>query len=340
MATTWRLGSVTLAVLLTSSTALVSLPVSAQQAPTVLIDGSSTVFPISEAMAEEFQIEQAGATLVTVGSSGTGGGFAKFCRGETDISGASRPINAKEIELCGQNGVEFIELPVAIDALATIVNPSNTWADCLTVAELKTIWEPSAQGTVNNWSQVREGFPDGRLSLFGAGTDSGTYDYYTLAINGEEHASRGDYTATEDDNITIQGVSGDVNALGFLGLAYVTENLSRVKPVAIRQDDGSCVAPSVETAADASYQPLTRPLFYYLSKASAVDKPHVQAFVAFLFNAEKQQELVTEVGYVALPAEVAELALKKVEAGVTGTHFSGGAEIGVSVGDLVQDVAN
>lgn len=340
MATTWRLGSVTLAVLLASSTALVSLPVSAQQAPTVVIDGSSTVFPISEAMAEEFQIAQAGATLVTVGSSGTGGGFSKFCRGETDISGASRPITTAEIELCGQNGVEFIELPVAIDALATIVNPSNTWAECLTVAELKTIWEPAAQGTVTNWNQVREGFPDAPLSLFGAGTDSGTYDYYTLAINGEEHASRGDYTATEDDNITIQGVSGDANALGFLGLAYVTENLGRVKPISIQQEDGSCVGPSVETAADASYQPLTRPLFFYVSKASADEKAHVRDFVAFLFDAAKQEELVTEVGYVALPAEVAELALKKFENRVTGTHFSGGAEIGVSVGDLVEDAAN
>lgn len=312
-------------------------PVSAQQAPTVLIDGSSTVFPISEAMAEEFQNEQNGAILATVGLSGTGGGFQKFCRGETDITGASRPITSDEIALCEENGVEFIELPVAIDALATIVHPNNDWAACMTVAELKTIWEPAAQGTVNNWNQVRDEFPDANLGLFGAGTDSGTYDYYTLAINGEEHASRGDYTATEDDNITIQGVSGDENAIGFLGLAYLTENAGRVQAVAIEQEDGSCVAPSTETAADGSYQPLTRPLFYYASKASAEEKEHVQAFAQFLFDPENQAELVSEVGYVALPAEAATLALQKFENRVTGTHFDGGSEVGVTVTDLVSD---
>ncbi|WP_245300876.1 PstS family phosphate ABC transporter substrate-binding protein [Agrobacterium sp. TS43] len=218
---------------------LLVAPSFAQQAPTVLIDGSSTVFPISEAMAEEFQKAQAGKTLVTVGSSGTGGGFKKFCRGETDITGASRPIRSDEIELCKQNKVEFIELPVAIDALATIVSPQNNWASCMTVAELKKIWEPEAQGKVTNWNQVRGDFPDAKLGLFGAGTDSGTYDYYTLAINGKEHSSRGDYTATEDDNITVQGVAGDKNAIGFLGLAYLSENAGKVKAVEIKQADGS-----------------------------------------------------------------------------------------------------
>ncbi|KSV62237.1 phosphate-binding protein [Sinorhizobium sp. GW3] len=312
----------------------------AQQAPTVVIDGSSTVFPISEAMAEEFQKSQGGKTLVTVGSSGTGGGFKKFCRGETDITGASRPIKSDEIELCRQNSVEFIELPVAIDALATIVNPANDWATCMTVEELKKIWEPEAQGKVDAWNQVRKDFPDAKLGLFGAGTDSGTYDYYTFAINGKEHASRGDYTATEDDNITVQGVSGDKNAIGFLGLAYLTENAGKVKAVAIKQADGSCVAPSVATATDGTYQPLTRPLFYYASKKAADEKQHVRAFAEFLFNAKNQEELVSEVGYVALPAEASGLALKKFEKRVTGSHFAGGSKVGVTVSELVSDAAN
>jgi phosphate transport system substrate-binding protein len=339
MTTMFRSGRL-FAALTISTTVLVSMPALAQQAPTVLIDGSSTVFPISEAMAEEFQTEKEGKILVTVGSSGTGGGFKKFCRGETDISGASRPIKTEEIELCKEAGIEYIELPVAIDALATIVNPANDWVDCMSVEELKKIWEPEAQGVVTNWNQVRDGFPDAPLALFGAGTDSGTYDYYTFAINGKEHSSRGDYTATEDDNITIQGVSGNKDALGFLGLAYVTENADKVKTVSIKQADGTCVAPSIATATDATYQPLTRPLFYYVSKKSADEKEHVRQFVEFMFDAENQESLVSEVGYVALPAEASELALKKFEARKTGTHFEGGAKIGVTVHDLVEDAAN
>ena len=181
----------------------------------VTVDGSSTVFPISEAMAEEFQKET--GDRVTVGLSGTGGGFKKFCRGETDVTGASRPISPSEVQACAEGNIEFIELPVAMDGLAVVVNPDNDWAECMTVEELGKMWEPAAQGTVDNWNQIREGFPDAPLRLFGAGTDSGTYDYFTLAVTGTEHSSRGDYTATEDDNITVQGVSTDVNALGFLG---------------------------------------------------------------------------------------------------------------------------
>jgi phosphate transport system substrate-binding protein len=308
----------------------------AQDVPTVAVDGSSTVFPISEAMAEEFQNEQGGATRVTVGVSGTGGGFKKFCRGEIDITGASRPIRSDEMELCQQSGVEYVEMPVAIDALATIVNPNNEFAECMTVAELKKLWEPAAQDTVTRWSQLREGWPDEEIALFGAGTDSGTYDYYTLAIVGEEHSSRGDYTATEDDNITIQGIAGDENGLGFLGLAYVKENEGVVKPVGIQQENGECVLPSVETATDASYQPLTRPLFYYVSKKAADEKPHVQDFVGFIFDPENQQALVSEVGYVSLPADVAAAAMAKFEARTTGTYFEGGSKVGVRVQDLVQ----
>lgn len=298
----------------------------------VTVDGSSTVFPISEAMAEEFQIET--GTRVTVGLSGTGGGFKKFCRGETDVTGASRPISPSEVQACAEGNIEFIELPVAMDGLAVVVNPQNDWAECMTVEELGKMWEPAAQGTVENWNQIREGFPDAPLRLFGAGTDSGTYDYFTLAVTGTEHSSRGDYTATEDDNITVQGVSTDENALGFLGLAYLVENEGRLKAVAIRQDDGSCVSPSVETAGDGSYQPLARPLFMYIN-AERLDRPEVQAYADFLMNPKNGTELVAEVGYVPLPEKAFELGTTKVANRTTGTFFTEGAQIGVSIEDLL-----
>lgn len=298
----------------------------------VTVDGSSTVFPISEAMAEEFQKET--GDRVTVGLSGTGGGFKKFCRGETDVTGASRPISPSEVQACAEGNIEFIELPVAMDGLAVVVNPDNDWAECMTVEELGKMWEPAAQGTVDNWNQIREGFPDAPLRLFGAGTDSGTYDYFTLAVTGTEHSSRGDYTATEDDNITVQGVSTDVNALGFLGLAYLEENRDRMKAVAIRQEDGNCVLPTVETAGDGSYQPLARPLFMYVN-AERLDRPEVQAYADFLMNPKHGTELVAEVGYVPLPEKAFELGSQKVANRKTGTFFSEGAQIGVSIEDLL-----
>jgi phosphate transport system substrate-binding protein len=300
----------------------------------VSIDGSSTVFPVSEAFAEEFQ--KASGKRVTVGLSGTGGGFKKFCRGETDISGASRPIKQSEIELCEQNGIEYIELPVAIDALAVIVNPENDWAECMTVAELKKMWEPAAQGKVDNWNQIRAEFPDTELKLFGAGTDSGTYDYFTAAIVGKEHESRGDYTASEDDNITIQGVSGDEGALGFLGLAYVTENAGKVKPVGIKQEDGSCVLPSVEAARNASYQPLSRPLFFYVNKAKADQNEDLRQYVEFIMDPKNATELVAEVGYVPLPQEAFTMGMKKFESRKTGSYFGGASKIGVRIEDLLK----
>jgi phosphate transport system substrate-binding protein len=309
----------------------------AQGEQIVLIDGSSTVFPISEALGEEFQRES--GTRVTVGLSGTGGGFQKFCRGEIDVAGASRPIRHEEIAMCREAGIEFIELPVALDALATIVSPSNTWADCMTVAELKTIWEPAAQGKIDNWSQVRPGFPDAPLRLFGAGTDSGTFDYYTAAINGKEGDSRGDYTATEDDNVTITGVGGDANAIGYLGLAYVTENVDKVKTISIRQPDGSCVAPSVQAARDASYQPLSRPLFFYVNKARADARPQVQQFLDFAFDPATSETLVGEVGYVPLPTAAYAQAKAKFDARRTGTYFGGESKIGVTMDELLADTA-
>jgi phosphate transport system substrate-binding protein len=321
-----HLSTVSLAVLLAAA----STAVSAQELVTV--DGSSTVFPISEAMAEEFQNET--GNRVTVGLSGTGGGFKKFCRGETDITGASRPIREEEIALCGENKIEYIELPVAMDGLAVVVNPNNDWAECMTVAELKKMWEPEAQGTVTNWSQIRDGFPNAPLRLFGAGTDSGTYDYFTYAITGKEHSSRGDFTATEDDNITVQGVSTDVNALGFLGLAYVEENKDKLKTVAIKQEDGTCVAPSVQSAGDGSYQPLSRPLFMYVN-VERLSRPEVQAYADFLMDPKHGTELVAEVGYVPLPERAFELGKQKVANRKTGTFFEGGSKVGVSIDDLM-----
>lgn len=284
----------------------------------VTVDGSSTVFPITEAVAEEFRNVE-GDVRVTVGISGTGGGFEKFCNGETDISDASRPIKQSEIEACAANGIEYIELPVAFDGLAVVVNPENDWVDCLTVAELKKMWEPAAQGVVTRWNQIRDDFPDEPLVLFGAGTDSGTFDYFTEAIVGESGASRGDYTATEDDNVTVQGVAGTKNALGYFGFAYFEENADRLKLVAIDGGDG-CVLPSEETVNNGTYTPLSRPLFIYV-RADRADDPAVQAFVDFYLSDDAMKALVPEVGYVALPDRVIEGARARWQARTTGSVF-------------------
>jgi phosphate transport system substrate-binding protein len=304
---------------------------------TIQIDGSSTVYPITEAMAEEFQLESEGKYRVTVGISGTGGGFKKFCRGETHISDASRPIKESERTACAEAGIEFIELPVALDALTVMVNPGNDWVDHLTVDELKKIWEPAAQGKVTNWSQVREGFPDRPLTLYGAGVDSGTYDYFTEAVVGEEGASRGDFTASEDDNVLVQGIASDPNALGFFGLAYYVENQDKLKAVPIQPSGGGDpVAPSVETARDGTYQPLSRPIFIYVNKQAADEMDAVQQFVEFYLDPENAEVLVEEVGYVPLPTEAYELAQRNFEERHTGTAFGGGSQVGVSVEDLLQ----
>jgi phosphate transport system substrate-binding protein len=303
---------------------------------TIQIDGSSTVYPITEAMAEEFQLASEGKYRVTVGISGTGGGFKKFCRGEIHIADASRPIKESERAACAEAGIEFIELPVALDALTVMVNPGNDWVDYLTIDELKKIWEPAAQGKVTNWSQVREGFPDRPLTLYGAGVDSGTYDYFTQAVVGEEGASRGDFTASEDDNVLVQGIASDPNALGFFGLAYYFENQDKLKAVPIQPPGGGDpVAPSVETARDGTYQPLSRPIFIYVSKQAA-DEMAVQRFVQFYLDPENAETLVEEVGYVPLPTEAYELAKRNFEERHTGTAFGGGSQVGVAVEDLLQ----
>jgi phosphate transport system substrate-binding protein len=300
-------------------------------------DGSSTVFPITEAVAEEFQKTNKGIE-VTVGISGTGGGFKKFCAGETDISNASRPIKPSEVELCGKNKVEYIELPIAYDGLAVVVHPKNTWAQSITVEELKKLWAPEAQGKITRWNQIRSEWPDKEIHLFGPGVDSGTYDYFTEAVVGKEHSSRGDYTSSEDDNVLVQGVSRDEAALGFFGLAYFSDNKDKLKLVPV--DDGKPgngdgpISPTLDTIRNGTYQPLSRPIFVYVSKKS-VERPEVASFMNFfLKNGER---LTKEVRYVPLPANAYGLAQKRVDARKTGSLFGGkGSQIGVSIEALLE----
>lgn len=270
------------------------------------VDGSSTVYPITEAVAEEFGIDTDGNVRVTVGVSGTGGGFKRFCAGETDISNASRPIKEEEAADCAANGVEYTELTVAIDGLTVAVNPANAFVECLTVDELRSMWEPGS--TISNWSEVRDGFPDQPLALYGPGTNSGTFDYFTEEIIGEAGASRGDYTASEDDNVLVQGVEGDPNALGYFGYAYYIENQQRMKAVGIDSGSG-CVVPSDETVAAGTYTPLSRPLLIYVNNAK-LQQPHVAEFVRFYL--ESAAELVPQVGYVALEADRYQQELAKL----------------------------
>src|SRR5688500_5751877 len=301
----------------------------------IRVDGSSTVFPISEAMAEEFKAANPQVDI-SVGISGTGGGFQKFCRGETDISDASRPIRLAEMETCQKAGLEFIEIPVAYDGLAIVVNPKNTWATSMTTAELKTMWAPEAQGKVMRWSHGRPGWPDREFRLFGAGVDSGTFDYFTEAINGKEKASRGDFTSSEDDNVIVQGVASDEVALGFLPLAYVEQNKDRLKLVPV--DDGkkengeTPVLPSAETVRNGTYQPLSRPLFIYVSRKAA-DRPEVRALVDSYFTSAG---LMREVGYVELTPVLYTLAKAHFDANKVGTAFgSGGSQVGMTLEALL-----
>lgn len=245
----------------------------------VASDGSSTVAPLTEAAADIFRDVESGVQ-VTVATSGTGGGFKTFCAGETDLSNASRPIKDEEAAICAEAGIEFTEIVIANDGLSVVVNPENDWAQCLTVEQLNTIWAPESEGVVMNWNQVDPSFPDVALTLYGAGTDSGTFDYFTDVINGEEGASRTDYSPSEDDNVTIQGVGGELGALGYFGLSYLEENLDVIKGVEIDGGAG-CVAPTVETVQDGTYTPLGRPLFVYVSNSSYTENPAVKSFVDY-----------------------------------------------------------
>jgi len=275
-------------------------------------DGSSTVGPFTTYAAELFREEQPDVR-VTVGISGTGGGFERFCAGETDISNASRPIDEEEEAICAENGIDFVELHAVNDGLAVVVNPENDWADCLTVEELNTIWRPEAEGEVTNWSQVRDGFPDVPLALAGAGTDSGTFDYFTEAINGESGATRTDYTASEDDNVTVQAVEGDAGGMGYFGLSYVGENEGRVRAVAVENEDGECVEPSTETVQDGSYNPLGRPLFLY-AKQESFARPEVQAFMQFTLD--RNAEIAEGALYVPLTDEQLQTAQDGLDSAV------------------------
>src|SRR5262245_4677291 len=315
----------------------VRLPAHAAVEGTLTIDGSSTVYPITEAVAEEFQKANPGAR-VTVGISGTGGGFKKFCNGETDISDASRPIKPTEVDACKAKGIEYIELPIAYDGLAVLVNPKNTWTDCMTVAELKTLWAPEAQGKVEKWSQVRPGWPDKDVHLFGPGVDSGTYDYFTEAIVGKEHSSRGDFQSSEDDNVLVQGIANDPLALGFFGFAYYAENKNKLKLLGIddeKPENGAgCIKPSPETVENCTYQPLSRPLFIYVKKSVATT-PLIKAFVQFYL--QNAQKLVREVGYIPFPPDAYKLVEARFDKGVTGSLFEGkGSQVGVTIGDLLR----
>lgn len=297
----------------------------------IKIDGSSTVYPISEAVAEEFQKTNGGAVKVTVGISGTGGGFKKFCRGELDMSNASRPIKSDERVLCKDAGIQYIELPVAYDALTVVVNPNNTWATSMTVAELKKIWEPAAQGKIMTWNQVRADWPNQPIKLYGAGSDSGTFDYFTEAIVGIAKASRGDYTASEDDNVLVQGVANDVNALGYFGYAYYIENATKLKSVAIDGGKGA-ILPSRETVENGSYAPLGRPIFVYIKAKSAKD-PVVKGFVDFYIKNAKA--LVAEVKYIPFDDALYLAIGQRFNGLVLGSSFSG-APSGVHVAENLK----
>ncbi|MEY3883221.1 MAG: hypothetical protein RLZZ379_499 [Pseudomonadota bacterium] len=299
----------------------------------IKIDGSSTVYPITEAMAEEFQKAQ--KVKVTVGESGTGGGFKKFCRGETDISDASRPITQKEMDMCKEAGIQYIELPIAYDALTVVVNSKNDWVKSLSVEELNMIWKPGS--SVKNWKQVNAAYPDKAMGLYGPGTASGTFDYFTEAVNGKSKSSRTDYTPSEDDNVLVQGVSGNVGGLAYFGYAYYEENKDKLRAIPISAKSGSpAVMPSPEAVKDGTYQPLSRPLFIYVNATAAAFRPEVKAFVNFYL--ENAPKLVAEVKYVPLPSTDYVAVKEHFKALKPGTGFGGKNEVGIKIKDLISRI--
>ena len=300
----------------------------------ISIDGSSSVYPITEAVAEEYRNDHPDIR-VTVGVSGTGGGFKKFARGEIDISNASRPIKEPEIKACAENNIAFIEIPVAYDGLAVVINTTNEFVDYLTVAELKKMWEPAAQGKVKSWKQIRASFPDIPLRLYGAGTSSGTYDYFTEAIVGKSKSSRGDYTASEDDNVLVQGVSTDKGGLGFFGLAYYEENKTKLKLVGIDAGKGKGpVYPTDSTVRTGVYAPLSRPEFIYINSLSA-NSTVIQDFISFYL--ENAPVLVKEVGYVPLPEETYQLSFQRFQKRKLGSMFANKSTVGADLVGLMKE---
>ena len=304
----------------------------AAAAKPIKVDGSSTVFPISDAIAKEYSKTNTKANI-DVQFSGTSGGFKKFCAGETDISNASRPILTKEMDECIKAGVGFIELPVAFDALTVVVNPQNTWANDLTMAELKKMWEPAAQGKVNNWKQIRASFPDKPLKLFGAGNKSGTFDYFNEVTSGDPKASRSDYSGSEDDADTVRGVEGNAGALGYFGFAYYEANQNKLKALAIDSGKGA-VLPSRETVEKATYQPFSRPLFIYINSKAAQENPALKAFVEYyLTHAGRVSKTA---GYDPLPADAYRLATIQFTRGEIGTAFEGVPQPNVTIAELLR----
>jgi len=290
----------------------------------IAVDGSSTVFPITEAMAEEFGILTDRGVRVTVGVSGTGGGFKRFCAGETDISDASRPIKDAEVELCTEAGIEFIEVPVAFDGLTVVLHPDNDWVDFLTVDELNHIFRPDDFAT--SWAEVREGFPDVEIALYAPGADSGTFDYFTEAINGDSGVHRSDNTTfSEDDNVLVQGVSADRGGIGYFGFSYYANNADALKAAPVVNDAGDAVLPSNETINDGSYNPLSRPLFIYVSVAS-LEREEVVAFVEYFLTDGVWLVDTPEVGYVQLPQAIYAAALDRVQDLVTGSAIATASE--------------
>lgn len=315
---------------------LVGMASTSTASPIVRIDGSSTVYPITEAVAEDFQIAKRGAVRVTVGISGTGGGFKKFCRDEIDIVNASRPIKPIEMEICKKAGVQFIEMPIAFDALTVTVNPRNTWSNTLTVGDLKKIWEPAAQGKITKWSQINPDWPDKDIMLYGPGADSGTFDYFTEAIVGKTKSSRGDFTAAEDDNVLVQGVASDMYALGYFGFAYYIENQKKIRAVAIDNGDGG-VIPSAKTVKDATYQPLSRPLFIYV-KEKSTEKPEIKEFVNFFMK--NGPALVEEVKFFPLPSKAYSMNIEHFNQKKVGTVFLNESEVGITIEEVLDREAH
>jgi phosphate transport system substrate-binding protein len=306
--------------------------VSAAETKLIKIDGSSTVYPITEAMAEEFQAQQKGAVKITAAFSGTGGGFKKFCRNEIEVTGASRPISQSEVEICRKANVKFYELPIAFDATVVIVHPSNPITQ-ITVEELKKMWAPEAQGKIKTWADINPAWPKTALKLYGAGADSGTFDYFTEAIVGKSKSSRGDYTASEDDNILVKGVGGDKGALGFVPLAYYLENSKKIKALAIVNKQGKATLATKETVENAAYNPLSRPLFIYVN-AEAAKRTEVKDFVTMYLK--EASVIVPQVKYVPLPKKAYDSATDHFNKGKMGTVFNGHAGVGMTIEELLK----
>ena len=307
-----------------------------QQSEPILIDGSSTVFPITDEVSQEFQDSYPDSVQISVNFSGTGGGFKKFCAGETDINDASRPIKPEEMDACRTAGVEYIELPVAFDALTVVVHPDNDWADSITLEELEKMWRSAAEGVITSWRQVRPNWPDQPLNLYGPGQDSGTFDYFTEVVMGEAQSSRMDYSDSEDDLVLVQEVRQDPNALAYFGYAYYEENQASLKALAIDNGDRSML-PSRDAVRTAQYQPFARPLFIYVNAESLETKPELEAFIEFYLS--QARTLVKVVGYVPLPDEGYSLALEHLQSRKIGTVFAGKAQPDLTIEALLQKEA-